>query len=137
MSSESPEGESTTEVDKPTPNEVSDSLTGWEEMAVAEAFGHSIEWMQKNDHELLIIRALAAVLRSREQAGTKVGNHWRDVMALPQTEVQGMFAEEPDEAQPDDPDSEGGKGASSNGHAPVSSPNSASLPESHLASTTT
>lgn len=96
-------------IDKPTADEVSDSLSGWEELAIAAAFNHTLEWMQKNDHELLIMRALAAVMIARD-TDAKVGAVANKVMGMTQGEVVAMFSEPVEDADESDPDSESGKG---------------------------
>lgn len=105
-------------IDKPSPDEISDSLTGWDELAIASAFGHSIEWMTKNDHELLVMRALAAVMIARD-TGSKIAEVSSKVMGMTQAEIEAMFSKPVEEFDPGNPDSEPGKGDSWPGNTPT------------------
>jgi hypothetical protein len=120
----------TAENGKPTFDEAIESLTGWDEIAIEKATGHTIESMtdEKTMRALQLSRAVAAVLLGRDK-GMPHGEAYREVMGWPQAQVQAMFAEPPkQDVIPDEPDSESGKGGSSPVPALATSPHSASPP---------
>lgn len=102
-----------TEVGKPTLQEIMDSLTGWDELAIEKTTGYMIEKMadEKNPRALQLTRAVGAVVVAREKNMT-YADAYREVMSWPQFRVQDLYAPEPDEVMPDDPDSVEGKGDS-------------------------
>lgn len=113
---------------KLTPEEVVDSLTGFDEIAIEKATGgRTLEWLTKNDHEIQMLRALGAVVVARSD-GVKIEQAYHEtVNPMPQSEVKGLFApDEDDDVMPDEPDSESGKDASLPESEPTTWPTSVS-----------
>jgi hypothetical protein len=125
---------------KRDPEEVVNSLTGWDEIAIEQASGKTLEQMQEK-HQILMVRCLAAILEWREKleagdAAAKYATVYREVMDRPQHQVTEMFdMDQAEDVMPDEPDSETGKDDSEPGPAPMTSPSSASSPESSPIST--
>jgi len=93
---------------KPTVNEVIDSLTGYEELAIEKAFGDEF-------YDLSLVkrmRALAFVLAKR--GGKNDADAKKAVMAMSQAQVTEAFSDEDDDEGDDDlgiePATEAGKG---------------------------
>lgn len=97
--------------------EAMETLTGWDEIAIGKVSGISIEQMSGDQDRgvapqaLHLTRCVAAVLLGRDK-DMKYAEAYREVMDWPQSRVQGMFAEPPDDVLPEEPDSESGKGES-------------------------
>jgi hypothetical protein len=119
-----------TQVDKPTFTEATESLTGWDELAIEKASGYTVEQMadQGKPRALQLTRCIAAVFVSRAKQ-MPYADAYREVMGWPQTQVQGMFGDEPADVMPDDPDSDSGKGGPRPGDGPTTWPSSALPPE--------
>jgi len=94
-----------------TATEVIASLTGYDEIAIEQTAGRTIEEMAGTGRDLQLTRSLAAVLVSREQE-IKYAEAYKQVMGKRQSELGELFEDEPDDAFPDEPDSEAGKGES-------------------------
>ena len=102
---------------KLTAQEVTESLTGWDEIAIEDAFGRTLEEMadEEGHRQIMLMRALGAVVVARSknlEAGSfpkAFKDAYREVMGMRQSQVTGLFAEEPDDVMPDEPDSESGK----------------------------
>lgn len=121
--------------DKLTFQEAIDSLTGYEEMAVAEVTGQGLEFWGAKGRRLVVARAVAAVLVARSEAEegailkrADVKKAWDKVQAMKQSEVDELYADD-EEVMPDEPVTEQGKDDSEPGSVPESSPSSASEPE--------
>jgi hypothetical protein len=114
-----------------TPNEVMDSLTGFDEIAIEQAFGKNIDVMSKNPS--LQVRALAAVQHHRASPDGKFKDAYTHVMNLTQVDVMALFD---DDAEAGLEDSEVGKESLQPTTELQTSPPSASTPESSPASTT-
>lgn len=134
-----------------TTNEVANSLTGWEELAIKRAFGLSVGVMANPEDErgdqLLMIRALGAVVLARrgqpdadpEGPGESIRNPlepgsfvklYHQVMGMQEIEVEALFDK-------DDEPSDEGKGESlTPATPPTTSPTSSLQPASSPASTT-
>lgn len=119
-----------------TAEEVTESITGFDEIAVEKHFDGLDLYMDGERKPIKMLRALIFV-HLRHTAG----EHGKDTataeaaMAMPLSDVQAYF--KPDtEANPADPDTDSGKGDSPVDSEPDGSPPSAWLPESHPASTT-
>lgn len=123
-----------TEIGKPTLSETMTTLTGWDEIAIEKASGYRIEQMTGDEDKgvppraLLMTRCVAAVVVAREKQ-MPYADAYREVMGWPQSQVTGMFAPEPDDVIPDDPDSESGKGELQPNGEPTTWLSSASPPE--------
>ena len=127
---------------RPTANETIDSLTGWEEIAIEQSSGKTLEMFQAKDrpNNVQMMRCLAGVLLWREKlAGgdlaAKYHASYSEVMGMSQSAVNDLFGEEPDDLVPGEPDSEVGKDSSLQTDEPGAKLNSVSLPESHPTST--
>lgn len=118
-----------------TAEEVTESLTGWDEIAVAKHFDGFDLYMSGEAKPMLLLRALAFVHLRRAEAGTDAAAH-KAAMDLTVADLYDYF-EQDDEANPEDPDTDSGKDDSTPAVEPSVSPLSASPPESHLASTGT
>lgn len=100
---------------KPTVDEVVDSLTGYDELAIEERFGSDINTLL-NVNPVKGMRALAFVVikRQNETADVKnpAGKAFEQIMKSPMTAINDHFGDEPDEVMADEPVTEAGKGAS-------------------------
>jgi hypothetical protein len=123
---------------KLTPTEVVDSLTGWEEIAIEQATGMTVERMndEENPHTVRLLRSLAAVLAWREaiaggDLAAKYQACYAEVMGKTQGQVGEVFADDDsdDDVMEDDPDSEAGKDEGSPSVEPTEKPVSALSPE--------
>jgi len=133
--SEQEEQEQKSDAAREAVSEMIGSLTGFDEIAIEKATGHTIEWMSGHDHEIQLMRAVAAVQLARAEAGPKYADAYRQAMGMKQSEVLSYFAPEPEDAMPDDPDSEVGKGNSPHVNEPTISQPSVLSPESPPIST--
>jgi len=81
---------------KHTANEVAGSLTGYDEIAITQAFGNPLEELS----QLTVIRALLFVLRRREG----MGDHAARAVAMHTTQqaAQDYLADEPDDLEVDE-----------------------------------
>lgn len=92
--------------EKLTATEVSESLTGYDEIGIAKAFGE-IESLKGN----MPARALAFVLSKRE--GKTHDEAYEAAMSLSAKALGDVFADEDDEVIPDEPVTDAGKDDSS------------------------
>lgn len=103
---------STTEV---TFDEFIDSLTGFDELAIKNHTKLPLSKLLASD-ELHASRAVIALhkLKEESQPNTPKGYAaaYKAAMEMPFKEVRTYFAEDPADVDPDDPDSESGKGDS-------------------------
>ena len=120
---------------KLTPTEVVDSLTGWEEIAIEQSTGKTVEQLNET-HYVRLLRCLAAVLAWREEIAAgdlaaKYQTHYTQAMGKTQGQVGEAFADDDsdDDVMEDDPDSEAGKDEGSPSVEPTEKPVSASSPE--------
>jgi hypothetical protein len=90
-----------------TAEEVMQSLTGFDEIAIAQRFGAKVLKIAKED-ETSFLRSLVFIEKRRE--GLKDGDAWQAVMEMPLAEVQEYFPDD-DEFDPDEPDTASGKGS--------------------------
>lgn len=127
---------------RPTANETIDSLTGWEEIAIEQSSGKTLEMMQDKTkpNNVLMLRCLGAVLKWREKTAAgdlaaKYHASYSEVMGMTQGDVGDLFAGEPDDLVPAEPDSEVGKDDSPQTSELEAKLSSVSLPESHPIST--
>ena len=105
---------STTDI---TIEEITESLTGFDELAIAKFFG--MEWMALGEtRPTALSRALIFVHKRRE--GAKDADAYQQAMSLTLGETTEYFADDADEMDPDDPDSESGKDDSSPSEQPTS-----------------
>jgi hypothetical protein len=129
---------------KLTATEVVDTLTGWEEIAIEQSTGKTLEMMQNPEHpnNVLLLRCLAAVLKWREAVAdgdlaAKFHASYHQVMGMTQSDVNGVFSDESEDGDilEGEPDSEAGKDDSPRPVEPNAWPDSVSQPESHQIST--
>lgn len=94
---------------RPTVDELLNSLTGYDELAITKAFDKSIFELaeQAASHYL---RALIFVTELR--AGKKADEAKKSVLSLTIRQAQDFFSDEPDEPTPDAPITSAGKGSS-------------------------
>lgn len=92
-----------------TATEMFESLTGYEEIAIAKAFGTRVLELAETD-KMSLGRSLAFVHYKR--SGQKDSEAKQSAMGMTIREVQDYFADEPDDLDPDDPDTDTGKGSS-------------------------
>lgn len=118
-----------------TVQEVVDSLTGFEEMAIDAATGQGIEYWTGTGRRLVVTRIMAAIIEARKVAGDKrpseaqVKTAYQMVQGKTQTELAALFEDEEDEPFEDDPVTPQGKDGAEQSSGPESSPGSASEPE--------
>jgi len=95
---------------KPTVSDMLDSLTGFEEIAIVKHFDRNIFGLLDTDHTMAG-RALVFTAKARE--GKEARHAKTEAMAMTLKQVDDYFADdENDEAMPDEPVTEAGKGGS-------------------------
>lgn len=92
-----------------TLEEMAESLTGYEEIAIEKATGDSLMALQES-HPTRMIRALVALDMSRRDS-CRFPDAYKQAMEMPFGEVMGWFQTD-SEPMPDDPITESGKGGS-------------------------
>lgn len=92
--------------DKITVNEALEQLTGWDEIAIKKTWGAEITDLRESPFTFM--RALIFVDARRN--GAKDHEAKEAAMTLTIREVSDHFAEDEDEAMPDEPVTESGKG---------------------------
>lgn len=92
-----------------TADEMFDSLTGFDEIAIAKAFDLEITGLAQHK-PTLFLRALVFVDRRRAGADDKTAK--QASLELPLGQVHDYFVEDPEDPDPEDPDSEVGKDGS-------------------------
>lgn len=107
---------------KMTADEVVDSLTGFDEIAIRNAFGMDI-LKSGEDQPATMLRSLAFVLNRRE--GMTDSDAKNAALSMTLGEVNALFEEDEDEAVPDDPSTPLGKDDSPSESRPRISPLSA------------
>lgn len=106
-----------------TITEISESLTGYDEIAIESNFGLNV-YGGDEGKSMVLMRAMAFVHFLRE--GMKNSEAKNAAMSLTAKQVSEFFAEEPDEVMPDQPVTEPGKDSSPLVSEPMVSPPSAS-----------
>lgn len=101
-----------------TASEFFESLTGFDEIAIAKAFGRNVVTLSSED-QMGFARSLVFVAQRR--GGMNDRDAYQAAMGMTLKEVNAYFAEEEDEAVPDDPSTESGKGERLPGTQPLSS----------------
>lgn len=100
-----------------TIEEMTESLTGFDELAIAKHFG--MEWMALGEAKpTSLSRALVFVHLRRE--GKKDGDAYQGAMSMTLREASEYFADAEDDVDPDDPTSESGKDSSGPSEQPTS-----------------
>lgn len=99
-----------------------ESLTGFEEIAISERFGVSIAKLAEHN-ETVFMRAL--VFTDMVRGGMKLGDARNMVMGMRLADVKEWCLDEAPDVMPDDPDSPAGKDDSRPGSTPRISPPSA------------
>lgn len=95
-----------TDAPKPTADEVMGSITGYDEIAISRAFKTDIGDMREKGFTFL--RALVFVHQRRQ--GKKDAEAYQHAMELPMRALtEDYFEPEPDDLDPDDPDTPAGK----------------------------
>jgi hypothetical protein len=101
-----------------TADEFFNSLTGFDELAIAKQFGQALEHLipsenkatgQKTGSPFLFQRALAFV--DLRRGGANDRDAFKQAMELSIAEANGYFADDEPDLDPDDPDTEAGKGS--------------------------
>lgn len=95
-----------------------DTLTGYDELAIKARFGESPYRLQSEP--LQFLRALIFVHRRR--TGLKDAEAYIAAQDLPLSAVHGYFADDPDDLDPDHPDTDAGKGSTASGPTRLDSP---------------
>lgn len=91
----------------PTDAELLESLTGYEELAIEEAFGKTLDVLAAGSNTMLNRALIFVDLR---RGGAKVAEARKQAMELPVKTVLERFAADEDELMPDEPVGESGKG---------------------------
>lgn len=91
---------------KPTTLEVTESLNGFDEIAIEQAFGRDLDDLNGRHY----LRALIFIMKRRD--GVDVVKAKRAAMEVPIKELGDHFAEEEEEVFEDEPETEQGKGGS-------------------------
>ena len=94
--------------DKPTMTDVVNTLTGYDEIAIAQAFGKDFTVLL--DHPTTMGRALVFVLERRGGLGD--GAAKKAALDMPLGVLNDYFADEVEDANPDEPDTPAGEGDS-------------------------
>jgi hypothetical protein len=92
-----------------TLDEITDSLTGHDELNVHTAFGADVADLVQT-RKTIFMRAMIAVHYNRE-GGDAFPLAYRKAMDLTMKDVIGFFSEQADDFDPDQPDSDAGKDA--------------------------
>lgn len=82
------------------------SLNGYDEIAIAKAFG--CDFTELKDRPVMFLRALMFVMERRAEA--KDAEAFKTAMSATATEVNAYFPDETPDLDPEDPDTESGKG---------------------------
>lgn len=88
--------------------ELFESLTGFDEIAITKAF--KVELFDLQEKPFLFMRAMAFILRRRE--GAKDAEAYQAAMEMTLGELTALFPEPEPELDPDDPETESGKDGS-------------------------
>jgi hypothetical protein len=112
---------------RPTSEEMLGSLTGYDEEAIAAAFGMELLTML-DGRETTYSRALIFAHRRRD--GASDSDALQYAKGLPLRDLGTYFEPEPEDVFPDEPTSDAGKGSSGPGSAPRRKPRGASSPDS-------
>lgn len=113
-----------------TVQEVIESLTGFEEMAIEAATGQGIEYWTETGRRLVVTRVMAAIIEARKVAGDKrpsesqVKAAYHVVQGKTQNELAELFEDPEDEPFEDEPVTDQGKDGSQSGSEPPISPDS-------------
>lgn len=117
--------------------DVIDTLTGFDEIGLAKVTGTDLDFMVPS----MLVRAMAAVLISREEEKTSLGAAWQRVSGMTRAQVEEWWdarsedGDDEDDVIEDDPDTAAGKDDSETVSEPNSSPFSSSTPDSASATT--
>jgi hypothetical protein len=90
-----------------TAEEVTDSINGYDEIAIKRAFGTDLYTLR--EEPMSFLRALIFIVERR--TGKKDPQAYEAAMSLVLSGVHGYFAETPEDFDPEEPDSEAGKDA--------------------------
>ena len=121
--------------DRPTADEIGDSLTGWEEIAITKACGQPLATIGEVD-PVMTVRLLVAVAEARRRA-VPYPEAYRAAMDMTQREVLEYFPSDVDaEMMPEDPVTEPGKDGTRPGGTPNNLPHSVLSQESPRVNTT-
>jgi len=116
-----------------TLNEAMESINGFDEIAIEKHMGYDIYTSDEEgsgvyrEKPVLMIRCLIFVMQRR--TGQTDVEARRAVMEMTVKDVHDYFADDPEDLDPDDPDSESGKDEPQHDVEHTSSPLSASSPE--------
>lgn len=94
---------------KPSALETLNSLTGFEEIAIEKHLNID-PYADGERKPLKVLRALVFVLATR--SGMDAPRAREHAMGMPMTEVNAQFSDEADDIDPEDPETEAGKGSS-------------------------
>lgn len=97
--------EDATPAEQVSADELFESLTGFDEIAIAKAFG--VELFALQEKPFLFMRAMVFILRRREGAKDPEAHH--AAMAMTLGELTELFPEPEAELDPDAPETESGK----------------------------
>jgi len=123
-----------------TAREVIESLTGFEELAIEKATGRAVEAWSDEGRDLVLTRALAAVINARATydgndkpatpalINSTVTAEYLKIQAMRQDDVGKIFEDEPDEVLEDEPVTEPGKDSGPSTDEPMISQSSVSQP---------
>lgn len=100
-----------------TLSEVIDSMNGFDEIAVEKKFDdfnlYDVIGADGDIRPRDMVKALrVGIFLVRRSEGLNDHQAYEAVMEMPSSQVNGFFAEEPDEIDPEDPDTEAGKDSS-------------------------
>jgi hypothetical protein len=95
------------EPEKPTADEVLESLTGYDELAIEKAFGSDVESIMSSGKGLVYLRAL--VFAQELHGGAKHDEAKKTALTLTVKDLNGRFRDDTDGDDPDLPGSESGK----------------------------
>lgn len=121
------------EVHRVDANEFIETLTGFDEIAIEKHFGSRWGTLAEQNPTMLL-RALVFIEFRRE--GQSDPDAYKAALSLTLREAQDRFPDAEEEFTPDEPETEGGKDDSASNGTPMSSPLSASSPDSPRTLTT-
>ncbi len=112
-----------------TINAAVESFTGYDEIAISQQFGVNVSALQESKNNTMLYRVAYFVLARRD--GLNDADARKTAMDSPLGYiVNDYFADEDEEIDPEEPDTDSGKGDSLSSDEPTNSPGSASRPES-------
>ena len=88
-------------------SELQDDLDGFEEKVIRQHFSATIEQLAQGDEVIMLMRAM--VFAHQRRQNVEDSQAYRTAMQMKRRELWTYFADEPDDVDPEQPDSAAGK----------------------------